>query len=527
MTGNCVLIPRCVSALVQNLSPEFQHGIGDIEYGVRARRMGCTVWIAPGHIGTCAWNRVTGGFLDPHLPLRSRWKHMMSTKGLPPREHLAYMRRHGGPLWPLFWMMPYVRVIFESLFSRRQSNRDASISSVSPQDDTKVAFVTNFCTHYTRGLFEQLACRFNVDYFFYSAGKEWYWEGRLGTVRSGAFSSRYLPGFTFRNTRIVPTLPFHLLTKRYDVYVKCINGKFALPITYLVARLKRRPFVLRTEIWAELHSPVQKLVAPLVSYIYRHADSVIAYGDHVKQYLVSKNVQLSRIFVVRPVVDNMNYNRPFSEQEKAALRSDLKIDPRKKVVLYLGRLATSKGCRFLLDAFNLLRPDDAVLVIAGDGPERPNLEALVRQYDLADCVRFVGHVAERDASRYYGIAYVKVLPSITTEAGREPWALVVNEAFNQGVPVIASDAVGAAAGGLVRDGENGFVVPEQDPKLLAHAIKSILEDEPMRQRMSARASSDIEVWSYERMAGVFADAIRYAMKFNPDSEPDGEKCPDT
>ena len=532
MNGNCVLIPRSVAALVQNLSPEFRHGIGDIEYGVRARRMGCTVWIAPGYVGTCAWNKVTGGFLDPHLPLRSRWKHMMSRKGLPPSEHLAYMRRHGGPIWPLFWLMPYARVLFEALSGLRTQNlhgsREVSISSVpAPEAGTKIAFVTNFCTHYTRGLFEQLACRFDVDYYFYSSGNEWYWEGKLGTVRSGAFSSRYLAGFAFRNTRIVPTLPFHLLRKHYDLYVKCINGKFALPITYLVARVKRKPFVLRTEIWADLETPVQKLVAPLVCYIYRHADCVIAYGEHVKQYLVSKNVRLGRIFVVRPVVDNSKYNQPFSEQERTKLRSDLKIDPCKKVVLYLGRLATSKGCKYLIDAFNLLQPDDAVLVMAGDGPERANLEARVRHYDLTDRVRFVGHVAERDTPRYYAIAYVQVLPSISTESGKEPWALVVNEAFNQGVPVIASDAVGAAAGGLVQDGVNGFVVREQNPKLLAHALQSILADEPMRQRMSARASSDIDAWTYERMAGVFADAIRYAMKKNSVAETAAEGCPDS
>jgi glycosyltransferase involved in cell wall biosynthesis/GT2 family glycosyltransferase len=531
MCGNCVLIPRSVSALVQNLSPEFRHGIGDFEYGVRARKMGCTVWIAPGYVGTCAWNKVAGGFLDPHLPLMSRWKHMMSSKGLPPSEHLAYMRNHGGPVWPLFWVMPYVRVLFEALSGSKlhgNGDRNASVSSVQSQETgTKVAFVTNFCTHYTRGLFEQLACRFDVDYYFYSSGDEWYWEGKLGTVRSGAFYSRYLAGFALGNTRVVPTLPFHLLTKHYDLYVKCINGKFALPITYLVARLKRRPFVLRTEIWADLETPLQKLVAPLVRYIYRHADSVIAYGEHVKQYLVSKNVQLSRIFLVRPVVDNSKYNQPFSEQEKAALRSDLEIAPSKKVVLYLGRLATSKGCKYLVEAFNLLRPDDAILVMAGDGPERANLEALARQYDLMDRVRFVGHVAERQTPRYYAIAYVQVLPSITTKSGKEPWALVVNEAFNQGVPVIASDAVGAAAGGLVRDGENGFVIPEQDPKLLAHALQRILDDEPMRQRMSARASSDIEAWTYERMTGVFAEAIRYAMKVNPVTAPDAEKCPDS
>jgi glycosyltransferase involved in cell wall biosynthesis len=381
--------------------------------------------------------------------------------------------------------------------------------------ETKVAFVTNFCTHYTRGFFEQLACRCDVDYYFYSAGDEWYWEGKLGTVRSGGFRSRCLRGFALGHTRIAPTLPFYLLAKHYDVFVKCINGKFALPITYLAARLKRKPFVLRTELWTDLDTPLQKMAAPLVRHIYRHADSVIAYGEHVKRYLVSKNVPPSRIFVVRPVVDSRMYNRTVSEQEKMALRDELQIGLGKKVVLYLGRLVTSKGCVYLVDAFASLRRDDAVLVVAGDGPERASLEALVNKHRLTDVVRFVGHVPQEMTLKYYAIAYVQALPSITTNAGKEPWALVVNEAFNQGVPVIASDAVGAAAGGLVQDGINGFVVPEQDSKSLAQALQRILDDEHLRAQMGAHASAEIASWTYERMADVFTDAIRYAMRLVP------------
>ena len=383
--------------------------------------------------------------------------------------------------------------------------------------DKKVAYVTNFCTHYMRGLLEQLARRFDVDYYFYSPGDEWYWEQKLGVVRDGEFHSTYLPGIALGHTRIAPTLPFHLLAKHYDVYVKCINGKFAIPVTYLAARLKGKPFVLRVEVWTDLQTPFHKLVSPLVRYLYRHADSVIAYGEHVKRYLVSKDVPSDRIFVALPVVDNRMYSRPISDCEKAALREELKIGPDQKVVLYLGRLVTSKGCDDLVEAFSSLRRNDAVLVLAGDGAERPKLEALVSQHKLNDVVRFAGHVTQEVTPRYYAIAYVQVLPSISTAFGKEPWALVVNEAFNQGVPVIASDAVGAAAGGLVQDGINGFIVPEKDTVSLARALQCILDDEQLRTEMGSHASAEIANWTYERMAGVFADAIRYAMRLTPAS----------
>ena len=71
----------------------------------------------------------------------------------------------------------------------------------------------------------------------------------------------------------------------------------------------------------------------------------------------------------------------------------------------------------------------------------------------------------------YADADVLVVPSITTPTFREPWGLVVNEAMNRGLATIASDAVGAVAGGLVRDGHNGLVVPAGDSDALARAMR--------------------------------------------------------
>jgi GT2 family glycosyltransferase len=116
MNGNCVLIPRAVAAVVRNLSSEFRHGMGDFDYGLRARQVGCSVWVAPGYVGFCARNSVFGGFEDPRLSVAKRWQHLMSHKGLPPSEYRAYLRMHGGPFWPIFWAMPYARVVLKSLF---------------------------------------------------------------------------------------------------------------------------------------------------------------------------------------------------------------------------------------------------------------------------------------------------------------------------------------------------------------------------------------------------------------------------
>lgn len=77
---------------------------------------------------------------------------------------------------------------------------------------------------------------------------------------------------------------------------------------------------------------------------------------------------------------------------------------------------------------------------------------------------------------------------------------------------MATAAVGAAAGGLVQSGVNGFVVPERDSAALAQALKHILTDAELRVRMSQNARRTIAGWDNDRMVKGFQEAIEYAVK---------------
>src|ERR1017187_3205870 len=146
----------------------------------------------------------------------------------------------------------------------------------------RIAFVTNFASHYRVRTFEILAKYHNVQYLFFSGGDEWYWQRRHGT-RAGDFEYEYLSGISVAGTRITPSLIARLLRGNFDVVVKCINGRFALPAAYLAARLRHRPFVLWTGIWSTLNTRFHKAASFVPSYIYRHADAVVVYGEHVKR----------------------------------------------------------------------------------------------------------------------------------------------------------------------------------------------------------------------------------------------------
>ena len=102
------------------------------------------------------------------------------------------------------------------------------------------------------------------------------------------------------------------------------------------------PFVLWTGVWTTIQTPFHRLAFPLTRWIYRHADAIAVYGEHVRHYLVEQGVQREKIFVAAHAVDNALYSNAPDPIEKARPMAELSLEG-KKVVLYLSRLEEIKG----------------------------------------------------------------------------------------------------------------------------------------------------------------------------------------
>src|SRR5207237_1208405 len=103
-------------------------------------------------------------------------------------------------------------------------------------------------------------------------------------------------------------------------------------------------------------------------------------------------------------------------------------------------------------------------------------------------VRFAGYVDQDELPAVLQASDVLVLPSVTTPRFLEPWGLVLNEAMAAGTAVVATTAVGAAAGGLVVDGQTGIVVPERNSTALTGALDKLLADDMFRGWLARRGS---------------------------------------
>jgi len=379
----------------------------------------------------------------------------------------------------------------------------------------RVAFVTNIPSHYRIGLFEKLAEEYETDFFFFSDGAERDWLRKNG-LWGGNFHGEFLSGFRIPGVgRVTPSLFYKIASGKYDVVVKCINGKFALPATFITAKLLRRPFILWTGIWSHPKSLAHKVSFPLVRWIYSHSDAIVVYGDHVKRYLVNLGIESKKIFIGWNTVDNKLFNLPVTDFQRSQVRASLGVGADEKLVLYVGRIENEKGLEYLVEAFSAVSKHmRGVLLVIGTGSMKEDL-ARKASADVKGRVLFLDFVKNSELWKYYSIADVFVLPSVSTKMNKETWGLVINEAMNQGCPVIATDAVGAAVGGLLEDGKTGLVVPEADSVRLADAITKILCDPQLTRDMKQAALKKIAGWNYERQANGFAEAINYvAHKLN-------------
>lgn len=123
MNGNCVLISRAVVEKTGNLDVTFTHSIGDLDYGLRAKKQGCQIVIAPGYYGVCSANDGSGLWADNRLPLLVRWRKLLGPKGLPIKEWMVFAHRHRGRLWIFSWLSTYIMFWINALLNKINTKR--------------------------------------------------------------------------------------------------------------------------------------------------------------------------------------------------------------------------------------------------------------------------------------------------------------------------------------------------------------------------------------------------------------------
>lgn len=279
-------------------------------------------------------------------------------------------------------------------------------------------------------------------------------------------------------------------SRRYSAVVCGTAGRVALPAAFAGARSRRTPFVLWSALWAHPRTAAHLVGgAPLMATLYRTADAVVAYGPHVAAFARARGAQ--NVHLAPQAVDNAYWATELAPERSSSFLG-----------VFLGRASRAKGATVLLEAWREsgLTASAAALVLVGAGTGPPRFPA-------GGAVVFVGPQPPEQIRNFLAAADVCVIPSMRTRGFREPWGLVANEAMNQSTPVIASEEVGAVAGGLVRHERNGLVVPAGDPAALAAALRRLHDDPELRAELGANARRDVAAYTFEAWAAGFHAAL--------------------
>ena len=226
-----------------------------------------------------------------------------------------------------------------------------------------------------------------------------------------------------------------------------------------------------------------KWISDIEKLAMNEADIVVTVSNRMKQEIIS-------LYGINPEKIKVIYNAI----NRGSLQTD-KFKQESELILYVGRLSIQKGVDHLIRAFKIVAENDpeAILGIAGDGPEMKNLIALSINLGLAGKVLFFGRVSDTELEQLYRMARVFVMPSVS-----EPFGITALESVASGTPTIIS-----TESGVSEVLKNVFKVNFWDSNQIADIILGILKYPAVGEEIAKRAYNDISNITWENSARKF------------------------
>jgi glycosyltransferase involved in cell wall biosynthesis len=358
----------------------------------------------------------------------------------------------------------------------------------------RVTFVSPEPTPYRAPLLDRVAAVGELDLtVVYAArtvaGRTWTVEPQHRAVFLDGVTVPALQGVLRHDYPVTPGIFGALRDSRPDCVVVSGWSTFASQAAVAWCRLVSVPYVLLVEShdagpkagWRRRLK--ETVVPPVVS----GASSVLVTGSLARDSVLALGAAPEHVRVFANTVDVERFGdmADRAAARRDALREELGLSAEGVAVVTVARLSAEKGIDVLLHA---AQRAGLPVVVVGDGPERAHLERLAR--DLDTRAVFTGDRPLEAVVEAYAATDVFALLST-----HEPWGVVVNEAAACGLPLVLSGRVGAARD-LLRDGENGMLVPAGDVAATADALASLAADSGVRKAMGVRSRELVQGFGY-------------------------------
>lgn len=269
----------------------------------------------------------------------------------------------------------------------------------------------------------------------------------------------------------------------YD-FIHC-NTPMGGIVTRLAARdaRKRGSKVLYTAHGFHFHKRASKLAwmvyYPIEKAFARLSDAVITINH--EDYDLATSKFASQVFYIHGVgVDARRYRVAENESERKKLLEELNIQNNRKVILSIGELLPNKNHKMIIEAMKIVAKShpEALLILAGNGPLKEDLEKQIKDADLTENIRMIGYCTFLEK-------YQKVSDMLVAASYREGLPLNLVESMLAGNPVVATHNRGHDE--LISHSETGFLVEPDDFKTMAEYIVKFLDDDSLRKSAGNKA----------------------------------------
>lgn len=290
-------------------------------------------------------------------------------------------------------------------------------------------------------------------------------------------------------------------------YVSYVRASFW--IAYSAARRSNVPFLFGSDaitldpldgrMWKR---NVKRAVWPI---LFRMVSQVLVSSSPTRDLMISLGIPNYRITLTPSAVDNKWWIAMSAQADRSSVRECWGATVDSTVILFCAKLQPWKRPLDLLEAFAKANLANALLIFAGEGPLRPQIEKEAAELGVSGRVRMLGFVNQTQLPAVYKGSDLMVLPS-----AHENFGFVVNEAMLCGCPVAASDRVGASQD-LVAPVCRDLIFHSGDIDALARILKDTAGNRPRLQSLAHAALARIQTWSLERNITATVEAIGMAV----------------
>lgn len=280
--------------------------------------------------------------------------------------------------------------------------------------------------------------------------------------------------------------------KKYDLVLFFdFSGKEAIKLIFK-CRLKKIPYILNCD-GVMLFKHGNFIKDAIKRFIIKGAAAFFASGEHAKNYFLKYGAKEEKIHIHNFTALHRKdiLTNPVSQEDKKKIREKLSLPVNAKICIAVGRYIPLKRYDVLLELWKNM-PQDKVLLLIGGGPEKADYEKIINENNISNVLLEDFHPFD-ELLEYYKASDIFVHPT-----SYDVWGLVVNEAMACGLPVVVTDTC-VAGRELIKNGENGYIVPLGDDGGFINKINTILDDENLRENMSLNSLVTIKPYYIENM----------------------------